>query len=101
MLGVWPELSSLLAFFPAFAVAYILNRNWSFRSKIGHASGLIRYALVTIACVLLQVAIVWLLHRQGGLAPLLAQFIALAIAVPVSYVLLTRFVFGENQTQQQ
>jgi putative flippase GtrA len=93
VLGVWPEASSLISFFPAFLMAYALNRSWSFGSPVGHLKGMTRYATATAACVTLQVGIVSALHRVIGVHPLTAQIVALGIATPVSYLLLKHWVF--------
>lgn len=93
LINLWPEFSSLLSFFPAFLLAYVLNRRWSFSSTIGHLDGVSGYAIVTIASLALQMALVSLLYRGFGILPFLAQVVAVGITTPVSYLLLKHWVF--------
>jgi putative flippase GtrA len=93
LLGFAPELSSALSFFPAFLTAYAMNRSWSFESKVRHADGILRYAIVNGINILLTVAIVAFLHRVLDIYPLISQIVALGIATPLSYNLMRYWVF--------
>jgi putative flippase GtrA len=92
--GAAPELASFLATFPAVLTAYLLNKLWSFKSALPHRRVILRYGLTTVAMMVLQIAIVSVLYRLLGVWPLVAQLIALGIATPISYLLMTFWVFA-------
>lgn len=98
--GVAPEVASLLAFFPAVLAAYLLNKLWSFESTLPHGPVLLRYCLVTVAMMFLQAAIISVLYRLFGVWPLAAAIIALAIVTPVSFLLMTFWVFASGRDGQ-
>lgn len=98
--GTAPEAASFLASFPAVLTAYLLNKLWSFESALPHGRVLVRYVVVTLAMIALQVAIVSIFYRLFGVWPLGAAVIALAIATPVSFLLMTFWVFASDHDKQ-
>ncbi len=92
-----PEMATIAAFFPAFLCAYLLNRYWAFSSRVPISETLGLYFLATVAVILFQVGIVSVSVRVLGVVPVVAQFIALLIATPLSYLLLSRWVFGPEE----
>lgn len=94
--GIAPEVASLLASFPAVFTAYMLNKLWSFQSELPHGRVFARYITATLGTILLQVAIVSVLYRMFGAWPLAAQLIALAIATPASFLLMSHWVFESD-----
>lgn len=99
--GAAPELASFLCFFPAFFTAYLLNKLWSFESQMPHRTALIRYALATAAVVALQIGIVSVLYRLFGVWPFAAQVVALAIATPISFLMMSWWVFEPGRSDQR
>lgn len=96
-LGFAPEFASFVGFFPAFGCAYVLNRYWTFESNRVHREALVRYFLATALVVVLQILLLSALHRLGGVLPILGQIIALAVAIPVNFLILRHWVFTETQ----
>ncbi len=94
--GAAPEVASFLASFPAVLTAYLLNKLWSFESALPHGRALMRYVIVTIGMIIFQTAIVSILYRLLDVWPLAAAIIALAIATPVSFLLMSHWVFAAD-----
>lgn len=97
LIGLAPEVASFLATFPAVLTAYLLNKLWSFKSTLPHRSVIVRYGLTTVAMMGLQIAIVSVLYRLFGVWPLAAQLVALAIATPISFLLMNFWVFSATK----
>ena len=93
VLSFAPEIAAIISSIPALLTGYLLNRYWSFRSNVGHGRGITTYLLSMAVMLLFQITLLSLLHRIAGLPPFVAQLIALAISVPVSYVLQKKWVF--------
>lgn len=96
--GAPPFLGGAGAYAITFVVAYLLQRNWTFRSAERHARTLPRYFLVQFACGL----------ASGGLAHLLAQVLGWPAAVAsavmtvcvsaISYFATSLWVFSDERT---
>lgn len=95
--GLPPEGASFVSFFPAFAFAYLVNKMWAFKSSGLYRETLIRYFLATIFALAVQICIVFILYRWIGILPIFCQLIALAVTVPINYVVLRLWVFPENK----
>ena len=95
--GLPPEFASFLGFFPAFACAYLMNRMWAFKSNRLHREALVRYFLTTAGVLALQICVVFILYRWVGILPIICQLTALAVTVPINYVVLKHWVFPENE----
>jgi putative flippase GtrA len=91
--GIPPELAAILAFFAALITGYALNRCWTFHSTVRHTKGIPAYVFSMAAVLLLQIALLSLLHRLIGIPPFVAQIIAVGISIPVSYLLQKKWVF--------
>jgi putative flippase GtrA len=94
--GLPPEAASFLTSFPSVLAAYLMNKLWSFESSLPHGKVFVRYILVTIAMIALQVAIVSVFYRLFGVWPLGSALIAIALATPVSFVLMNFWVFADD-----
>ena len=90
----WPLLpGNACAFILGFAVSYTGQRFWTFREARGrHTVLLIRFALVQVGGLVLNSAIIALLHRLGCLYEL-SMLVASALVPLVSYALLRFWVF--------
>lgn len=91
--GTPPETAAFTAFFIAFGCAYRLNRSRVFRSRKRHEVALVQYTLAIGFVLILHLGLVALLYRAVGLVPFAAQVTALAVVVPVSFLLQRFWVF--------
>ena len=80
-----------VAFVAGICLAYVLNRSFVFRTG-GGVSAMVLLAMVYVAQYLVGVAIVTLWVEAIGLPPALAPLAAIAITIPLTYVL-SRWVF--------
>lgn len=98
--GAAPEVASLMASVPSVLTAYLLNKLWSFESSLPHGKALLRYVLVTLAMIGLQVAIISVFYRLFDIWPLAAAIIGLAVTTPISFLLMTYWVFAADDRGQ-
>lgn len=85
-----PLLPYALAFALAFAISacsnFCWNRVWTFRARSGAVAGqLARFLAVSVAALLLDLALLWALVEQAGAGKLVAAAIAIAVVTPVSF----------------
>lgn len=91
-LGVWPPLASGISFLSAFAVNYLGNRGFVFRSSRGHGAALPRYiALVAGNLVVSTGGIALLMAFDIG--PLVAKFITMVVVAAVNFFVMRWWVF--------
>lgn len=91
--NILPEMASVIAFSLAVTTGYLLNRFWTFDSRVSHKRGIVGYLLSMLLCLLLQIALLSFMHRLIAIPAFAAQIIAVAISVPISFVLQKRWVF--------
>lgn len=95
--NILPEMASVIAFSLAVTTGYLLNRFWTFDSRVSHKRGIIGYLLSMLACLLLQIALLSFMHRVIAIPAFVAQVIAVGISIPISFVLQKRWVFQANR----
>lgn len=95
--SIVPEIASLLSFTIAITTGYLLNRFWTFDSRVSHKRGIIGYLLSMLLCLLLQIALLSFMHRVVAIPAFVAQLIAVSISIPISFVLQKRWVFQTNR----
>lgn len=91
--GLLPELSLTLASASGFILTYAANRMWSFRYRGEHAMSLLRYLVTYIVSYCLQLIVLFVGTDTLGYPHQYVVVLGVLIAVPVSYALLTLFVF--------
>ena len=75
-------------------LSYVLNRTFVFRTHRGWSSALL-FPLVYLVQYLISLATVWVWVEEFRLPPSLAPLTAVAISIPVTYIL-TRIDFVRN-----
>lgn len=92
--GIHPVISSALCYFLALGISYALNRNWTFRSAVGHRRDLPRFLfayalglLFAVGCI--AVCLIWM-------RPALAQFVTIGLTALVVYGSLNILHFGQS-----
>jgi dolichol-phosphate mannosyltransferase len=86
VLGVHHVPAALLAFCVAVTSNFHWNRHWTFAATDGHAGfQAARFLTVSVAALAVNIAILQLLI-EGGLPAVPAQAIAVATAMPVSFL---------------
>ncbi len=86
-LGIDYRISAALGVSISYAANFFVNRRWTFAAHTGSmAPQAVRFAAVSAAATVVNVAGVHLLHESAGIAEFGAEAIALVIATPVSYL---------------
>lgn len=84
----------------AFCVSYLGNARMTFASQRSISSGAMRYAVVTLASLLLTSAILALTQR-AGLSTLFYALIVLMVVPPTTFLLAKFWAFQPPPRQQQ
>ncbi|MFN4140918.1 GtrA family protein [Aestuariivirga sp.] len=92
-LAMAPAAANVVGFLIGYVTGYMLHRNFTFRSKVGHGKGLAAFMGVTITGYAANMTILLSLIALG-----VNDYVAQALAV-ITYVMLTflmskRYVFG-------
>ena len=95
--NILPEMASVIAFSLAVTTGYLLNRFWTFDSRVSHKRGIVGYLLSMVLCLLLQIALLSFMHRVIAIPAFVAQIIAVGISIPISFVLQKRWVFQASR----
>ncbi len=86
-LGVNHLLAAVFAFCVAVTNNFILNRVWTFRGTEGHAGfQAARFLAVSVAALLINLAVLYVLADVAGLSDVPAQAIAVATAMPFNFL---------------
>ena len=84
--GVAYPVAAVAAWLVAVSNNFLLNRHWTFRARDGHAGFQgSRFFLVSLAAFAVQFALLRLLV-EGGVPPVGAQALAIALATPVNFL---------------
>lgn len=85
--------ASAAGFCVACAVNYILQYYWTFSATGMHRVIVLRYAAVTLAMLILNTALFWVLHQKLSVAYLFAQVIATAAVVICNFTVNRLYTF--------
>ncbi len=86
-MGVHHIAAAVLAFCVAVTNNFVLNRIWTFRGTEGHAGfQAARFLAVSVAALLINIAVLYLLADVAGLGDVSAQAIAVATAMPFNFL---------------
>ncbi|MHB8491317.1 MAG: GtrA family protein [Solirubrobacteraceae bacterium] len=84
--GVWYLLASAIGFVAGAVNGFLLNRRWTFRGHRGDALTPVRWTVVQGAGLGLDLLLLYLGVHQAGLDKLLAQAVAVAIVVVLTFL---------------
>jgi putative flippase GtrA len=85
-LGVGPVLASIPAFLTALAISFLINHHWTFVAKGGYGRYFSRYAAVSVAGLVLNIAIMY------GTVSLMHQSYVVGLGVVIIFVPLISFL---------
>jgi len=88
------QASYTVAYLAGILIAYLFNRKFVFSSHRGLRSAVL-LPFVYLAQYLVSLLVLWLWIDKGGLRPALGPLIAIAITVPMTY-LLSREIFSKR-----
>ncbi|MEV6595226.1 GtrA family protein [Actinoplanes sp. NPDC051346] len=91
--GLWPVVASTAGFVASIVVSYTLQRNWVFRSAVGHGVGAARFLTVTAVAWTVNTVIVGTGTSVLGLPYPYVQAVAIVIIPVVNYALNSRWTF--------
>lgn len=94
--GTGPTVAFLLAYPPALALHYSLNKWWTFGStRSDTARQVTEYLTMVAVTFVVQYAFFWLAHDRLGLAGWLSAGIANAAQMALTFVIMQRRVFAQ------
>ena len=91
-LGVGPVLASIPAFLTALVISFLINHHWTFVVKGGYGRYFSRYAAVSVAGLILNIAIMY------GTVSLMHQSYVVGLAVVIVFVPLISFLLQRYWT---
>jgi putative flippase GtrA len=93
---IWYLFSSILGFFVAFIVSFLLQKHWTFRDtrKNGAGKQALSYFAISIANLALNTTLLYILVDVFHLWYMLAQFITLGLIAISSFFLYKLFIFN-------
>ena len=94
ILAVNPTMATAAGFVAGCVLNYALQHRWVFRADGRHITFARRYALVTAATFVLNVALFHALHAVVGLWYVLAQVIATVVVFLVNFEINRRYTFA-------
>lgn len=86
--------AAVLAYAIAFAGAYLLQRNWTFRVQHNHGRSLPRYLAVQAICACLAGAGAHISAQWLGSTPAVTAMVATVLSGGASYILSSRWAFA-------
>lgn len=95
-LGVWHIGAYVVAWTAGAANGYRINRSWTFRAGPSHRTLVVRYFVVQAVALVISTGLLYLLADVAGLDKLLAQFVAIAVAVTASFVANRWWTFADT-----
>src|ERR1700689_2608786 len=98
-LGVWYLAASAIGFVVGAVNGFLLNRRWTFRGHVGDALTPVRWGVVQSCGLLLNLGLVALCVESLGLGKLLAQAVAIAIVVVLTFVANRAWTFRTHPAQ--
>ncbi|GGQ58234.1 GtrA family protein [Couchioplanes azureus] len=91
--GLWPVVATTVGFAASIVVSYTLQRNWVFRSAVGHGVGAARFLTVTAVAWTVNTVTVGAGTAVLGLPYALVQAFAIVCIPVVNYALNSRWTF--------
>jgi len=86
-LGLHHAIAAVGAFLVAVTSNFFWNRHWTFTAGDGHAGfQAVRFFTVSVAALLINLAVLEALVSGASLGPLTAQAIAVAVAMPFNFL---------------
>lgn len=95
VLALPPALSNVLGSAVSYVLGYLLHRRFTFRSSVAHRRGLPSWLLVTAIGFGANLAVLAKLIALG-VDPVLAQAVAVATYITVTFLLSRFFVFADG-----
>lgn len=96
-----PTGAFLLAYPPALALHYSLNKWWTFGcERTDHARQVSEYLVMVAVTFVVQYAFFWLVHDRLGLVGWLAAGVANAAQMALSFVIMQRRVFASRDGEK-
>lgn len=92
LLGVHYLMSSAVGYASGIIVSFLINRRYVFKSTGDSRSQLLRYTLIYLGAMFVQLGLLEALVRVG-LDPFIANALAIVIVVVLNFFVIRRFVF--------
>jgi len=91
--GLFFLTANIFAMTAGFAVSFLLNRYWSFRSRDPFFNQLIKYTGLFIINLFLSSSLIYLATKYAGLSPLLSKILVMGLIVLWNYVLYKKIIY--------
>jgi putative flippase GtrA len=95
--GFTPFTSSVLAYFSALVIGYLLQRNWSFRGRHSHSAALPRYLALQASCAILSGLGAQIATTYFHMRPLAISILNTLLMALISYVVSLNWVFADDK----
>jgi dolichol-phosphate mannosyltransferase len=97
LLGMHYVLAAVIAFCVAVSNNFFWNRRWTFSPGDGHASfQAARFLAVSVAALLINLAVLQALVAGAAVGKLAAQAIAVAVAMPINFLANKLWTFDDS-----
>ncbi len=90
---VWYILANSMVYFFVFWFNFILNRIWSFKSKLDFKKQLFRYAMLFIFNLLATTGILYVLSDVIGIDPRISKVIVMMLIVPWNFTMYKKVIY--------
>lgn len=93
LLGIWYILSSSAGYTAGFVISFILNRNWSFKSKGNVVRQLLLYFLLFLINLALSNLLLYLFTSIIGLIYLVSKLLVMGMVVLWNFYIYKRVIY--------
>ena len=94
MVNVNPTISTTIGFLAAVAVNYPLQYYWTFSSKTRHDLAFLRYTIVTLMTMLVNITIFWVLVEVLHYWYFMSQVVATFFVIVINYFINSKYTFN-------
>lgn len=96
-----PEFSNVLSYFIALTIAYLLNKYFVFNQAAANVKTIYKFVISFLFAYSVNLAAFSILYRLYGIAPEVAQIVAMVFYTVVFYVLNKQFVFSIKDYEEK
>ncbi len=86
-------MSNSIAMFVGFTISFLLNRNWSFKSKRNLYRQILSIAVLLMANLQLSTIVINYMHGTFGLTPIISKLIMMIFIAFWNFILYKKFIY--------
>ena len=96
-LGFVPEIANMLGYIVGFINSYVLNKNFTFKSKNSHKHDLLRFGIAMGVAYMAQFIAMSVMYRYYGINVYFAQILGSGVYVFFGFIISLFFVFNPDR----